>query len=162
MADLKLQLEAIQDIYTSIILEKVESKFKVGDKVGIGGHQNYDPLNYKPLDTGTITKTVKGVHHVEFDNMKEPSYFPADKKTPLTHKFAADGKSLTDSMARIVPMAEHESHAATFKENNERKNDINTITQQLNGMRNGFGNYPKLAKHHVEAIKALLDKHTEE
>lgn len=155
-------LNTIQEAYSSIITEKVDSKFKVGDKVGIGGNQNFDPLNYKPIDTGTITKTAAGIHTVEFDNRKEPSYFPSEASKPLTHKFNSAGKSMTDSSALICPMADHEKRIATHKENVERRSDIEAITRQLEGMKNGFGNYPKLAKHHGEAIKALLDKHTEE
>lgn len=164
MADLKLQLEAIQDIYTNIILEKVESKFKVGDKVGIGGMQDHDPMNYKPLDTGVISKTERGVHHVTFDNMREHTYFPADKdKTPnIVHKFGANGKSTTENSVRIIPMEDHTKRVTTFEENRVRKDDLNGITHQIQNMRNGYGNYAKLSKDHVATIKAILDKHTEE
>lgn len=163
--DYNKQLELIQEAYTQAINEKVESKFKTGDKVGIGNTITHDPLYYRPIDTGTITKTSNGVHHVTFDNKKEASgYFPSENDTakPLVHKFGGNGKSLTDHVVRIIPMEEHSKRQAIFDENDERKKDLNSIGEQLSNMRNGYGNYPKLAKHHVDAIKAILDKHSEE
>jgi hypothetical protein len=163
MSDLKLQLEAIQDVYTNIILEGVTPKYKTGDKVGIGITHDGDPMNYSPVDTGTVTKIEKsGIHHVTFDNkLDRSSYFPADHK-PLVTKFGADGTSLLQKSFRITNIENHQNKVNDVEANSKRRTDLDAVVAHVSALKNGHGNYPKLSKDHVATIKALLDKHTEE
>lgn len=162
MSDIKSQLEAIQSIYENIITEAIKSKFKVGDKVGVGAFSTHDPMRYSPHDTGTITKTEKGVHHVTFDNvMDRSSYFPADH-TPATHRFDGGGTSTSQPNVRMIPIEDHDAKVKKIDDDSIRNRDMNTVVDHLTASRNGHGAFPKLTKDHVATIKALLDKHTEE
>lgn len=153
------QLQAIQEAYAGIISEGVTPKFKTGDKVGIGGEQNYNPLNYSHIDTGTVSKIDRlGNHHVTFDNRKSNDS-PTEQ---LVHKFDTDGMSTTQAGLKIIPVEDYNAKILQSQENFGRSNDINNVMTQLSALKNGYGNYPKLGKDHVATIKAILDKHTEE
>jgi hypothetical protein len=159
MQDTKTQLDSIQEAYMGVITEGKETKFKVGDKVGIGAEGKYDPVNYQSVDTGTVSKIDKlGNHVVMFDNRKSNDS-PVDN---LTHKFDSLGMSISGHGLKILPIEEHEKRASISHENDGRKNDISHIVSQLTSLKNGYGNYSKLSKEHVAHIKSLLDKHTEE
>lgn len=160
--DVKKQLEAIQEAYTQTICEKVETKFKVGDKVGVGSFGTNNPMAYSPNDTGTVTKTEKGVHHVTFDNILDrSSHFPADHK-PLVHRFDGAGNSTLQKSIRMIPIEDHDAMVKKIDDDSIRNRDLSTVVDHLTTSRNGHGAFPKLSKQHVDVIKALLDKHTEE
>jgi hypothetical protein len=158
---MKTQNQIIQEAYELILSEGVEPKFQVGDKVGIGNQSNYDPLAYLAMDTGTVKKIDKlGNHHVEFDNRKGNQNFDSEPK-PLVHKFDAAGKSTTAAGLNIVSAADHAQKITTGAEARQRQFDMESLTREISGLKNGFGHYPKLQKDHVARLKDILDKHTE-
>ena len=156
----KTQLELIQEAYFGVITEGKEAKFKVGDKVGIGRWGN---ISYLPNDTGTVKKVSShGKHTVEFDNRKS-SDNPDQKYTEVFDHTGGSTRDINQSLAhKIIPLEDHNKHIKDAQDKNERKNDLNSIGDLLNGHRNGFGHYSKLSKEHAAHIKSLLDKHTEE
>jgi hypothetical protein len=151
---------SIQEAYEGIISEGITPKFKTGDRVGIGGEGNYDPMNFQAIDTGTVAKVDRlGNHHVEFDNKKSSD----DHTKKLTHKFDSMGMSANQGIRglKIIPIDDYEKKLATVQDNHVRRHDLTNVIEQIAGMKNGFGNFPKLSKDHAEKIKSLLDKHTE-
>jgi hypothetical protein len=141
-----------------VITEGKETKFKVGDKVGIGSNGSWG--SYRPVDTGTVTKvSSSGNHTVDYDTRKS-----MDEPTkPRTEQFDYTGVNRnTHSGTSIIPLEQHENHIKNTNDIQVRAKDLSSIAELINGKRNGFGDYSKLSKEHVDHIKSLLDKHTEE
>jgi len=158
MIDTKTQLTSIQEAYMGVITEGKEAKFKVGDKVGIGGKGSWS--SYRPIDTGKVTKVNANGHHtVEYDTHKS-----MDEPTkPRTEQFDYTGENRNaHSGTSIIPLEQHENYIKDTNDRNIRARDLSSISELINGKRNGFGDYSKLSKEHVAHIKSLLDKHTEE
>lgn len=160
MNDTQTQLDSIQEAYMGVITEgkDLESKFKVGDKVGIGYYHSSGL--WTPDDTGTVKKIGNsGLNHVEHDTRKSYDNHVA----PFEGKFRADGTAVFAATKRkIIPIETHNKHINDQKELQERTTDLNSISDAINMNRNGYGHHKKLSKEHVAHIKSLLDKHTEE
>lgn len=160
MTDTRTQLNSIQEAYLGVITEgkDFDSKFKVGDKVGIGYYHGSG--HWVPHDTGMVDKVGNlGLLHVQHDTKK--SYL--DDTKPLISKFRADGLStLVATKHKIIPIETHNKHLNDQKELHERTTDLNSISDAINMNKNGYGHHKKLSKEHAAHIKSLLDKHTEE
>jgi len=154
---MKQLIENIQVAYASITEAKqVESKFKVGDKVGVGAYSANNGL-YIPHDTGSVSSIDKrGVHTVTHDRWKEHDLSGNLKSTESTFDPAGRG---THANRSIVSIGDHEANIATSKNSIDRANDMNIVLQHLNGARSENGNFAALDKGKVEHIKSLLDKH---
>lgn len=154
---MKQLIESVQSAYALISEGKqVESKFKVGDKVGIGAFNGL----YYPHDTGTVSAIDKhGVHTVVHDTHKENDSVGNIK--PAEQKFDAAGHHVARINRQIVSLADHNSNIDTTNKTVERTNDLNRAAKQLSGFQNSFGHFGPLDKGSVDHIKSLLDKHCE-
>lgn len=156
--DKQAQTKIISEAYINMVTEAKESKFKVGDKVGIGDFGGY--TSYHPHDTGTVTKVHgNGRTTVTHDTRKNRD----DPGKPYESIFDHMGYSTNPhSNAKIIPHAEHESLVRSNKLDRERASDMHHIIEHISGKKNGFGQFSKLSKTHADHLKSLIDKHTEE
>ena len=153
ISDNKLIIEA----YARVISEAKESKFKVGDRVGVGSHSSWGDWNAH--DTGTVTK-VNGHGHttVQFDKRKSAD----NPESPYHEVFDHAGYSKKQySSQRLVPIEQHERAIKARNDHAERSADFGKISELISGHRNGFGQYSRLSKDHADLIKSIVDKHTE-
>lgn len=154
---MKQLIESVQIAYAFITEAKqVESKFKVGDKVGVGVYSANNGL-YVPHDTGSVSGVDKrGVHTITHDTWKEHDLGGNLKATESTFDPAGRG---THANRNIVSIEDHEANILTSKKSVDRANDMNIVLQHLIGARSENGNFAILDKGKVEHIKSLLDKH---
>jgi len=154
---MKQLIENIQVAYASITEAKqVESKFKVGDKVGIGSHV-YNGL-YASHDTGVVTDVDKqGNHTVTHDKHKVHDLAGSIVPAKSVYNNLGIGQS---NRAHISALADHESAVAGTAKSVERTTDLNAILAHLQNARTQNGTFTApLQKTQVEHFKALLDKH---
>lgn len=153
------QIQAISEAYSTITEAKqVETKFNVGDKVGIGSH-GYSGL-YAAQDTGVVSAIDKqGNHTVIFDNRKQHDLTGAIKPMESTFNSLGIGKS---NSAHISSMKDHNDAVSSASKSVDRTNDLNSVLGHLQAARTQNGTFTApLQKTQVAHIKALLDKHTE-
>jgi hypothetical protein len=140
-----------------MLTEAKESKFKVGDEVGIGRHGSWD---YHGTDTGTVTKVNGHGHHtVEYHNLKSMD----DPTKPRVKTFDAMGHERGGHYApdRLMDVEMHKSIIKRQTDTRDRNNDLRQVSTLIEGHRNGMGHYGKIPKDHAQMIKDLIDKHTE-
>lgn len=149
-------IHSISEAYETILSEGKESKFNVGDKVGIGHSSSY---GYRPHDTGTVVKVnAHGHHAVEFDNRKSSD----DPTKPYTEQFDRTGVSRKEySNSILIPHDKHVDHVKTINDRNERSRDMDILLGHITGHRTGAGHYVPFDEETAKTIKALVDKHTE-
>lgn len=150
-------IESITSAYANITeAKKIESKFSVGDKVGVGAFSPNTGL-YVSHDTGTVSGVDKrGAHTVTHDKWKE--HDSVGNVRPTESLFDANGQSTTANRI-IVSKEDHEKNVATSQKEVERANDMNIVMQHLNFARKGNGSFAPLDKGQTDHIKSLLDKH---
>lgn len=155
---MKTEQEIISSAYLNMLTEAKESKFKVGDQVGISIN-GYTAHSYNPRDTGTVVKVNGHGHHtVEFHNTNSSD----DPSKKLTKVFDADGKEKGYGSSRLVNIETHHKLVKDQNDRRERNNDIHSVLNTLNDHRTMSGHFVKIPKEHVEHIKSLLDKHVAE
>ena len=152
------QTKLIYEAFTKVLTESVTSKFKVGDKVGIGSH-GWD--GYSSRDTGTVVKVDKaGNHLVQHDNNKSFD----DSSKPYIAAYDSTGKSKSLHFNdELSPIDDHNKQIAKTTSDRIRTNDLNKVLELLQNHKFQTTNkYAKLSLVAAKHIKELVDKHTSE
>lgn len=148
---MKTEQTLIAEAYTALN-EAKEAPFKEGDRVMtakiVGGWSRH----YS--NPGKVVKTNKFGHmHVEYDH------------EPGVHRiFGSDGRARGDSSMygqHLVPEQEGVEQNKRKEAANERRRDLKSVHDLIDGHRNDFGDYSKLDKETADKIHELIKKHTE-
>ena len=161
------QTQTIYEAYQQVVNEAAESKFKVGDKVGIGSHNGgYGSSNYQAIDTGTVTKVNKSGHHtVEYDTHKSQD----DAFKPKIDIFNDNGviqhksySGMRDGTAKLYSVPKHTAMTAATMDKQTRSRDLHKVQSLMDEHKLGSGHYAKLSKSAAAHMKELIDLHTGE